>query len=240
MTIEVLTLFPEMLEGAFGSSILRRAQQAGLVRLRTHQLRDYAHDKHRTVDDYPFGGGPGMVLKPEPLVEAIEAIQALDAEPARVVFLTPEGRKFDQAIAGGYAALAGAGRRLLLVSGHYEGIDERVREGWIDEELSIGDYILTNGTIAALVVVDAVVRLIPGALGNEASAGSDSFGGGEGLLEGPQYTRPAEFRGRKVPEILMAGNHAAVEAWRKEEALKRTRARRNDLLDRQAGKENER
>jgi tRNA (guanine37-N1)-methyltransferase len=240
MTIEVLTLFPEMLEGAFGSSILRRAQNAGLVRLRTHQLRDYAHDKHRTVDDYPFGGGPGLVLKPEPLVEAIEAIQALEAEPARVVFLTPEGRKFDQAIARDYAALAGAGKRLLFVSGHYEGIDERVREGWIDEELSIGDYILTNGTIAALVVTDAVVRLIPGVLGNDASAGSDSFGSGEGLLEGPQYTRPADFRGLNVPEILMTGNHAAVAAWRKEEALKRTQDRRNDLLGRQAEKEKER
>ena len=226
MTIDFLTLFPAMLQGVLESSILHRAQKQGVLRVRVHDLRSFTHDKHRTVDDRPFGGGPGMVMKCEPLVEAIEFIQRLDGEKARVIYLTPEGRKFGQ----GMARELGGSQRLLLISGHYEGIDERVREGWIDEEISIGDYVLTNGTLAGMVVMDAVVRLLPGVLGNEESSETESFGR-ENLLEGPQYTRPVEFRERKVPEILMTGNHAAIAAWRKEQAEKRTRERRSDLLE---------
>lgn len=214
-----------MLQGVLESSILHRAQKQGALRVRVHDLRAYARDRHRTVDDRPFGGGPGMVMKCEPLVEAIEAIQGLEEGRARVIYLTPEGRKFGQAVARELSARP----RLLLISGHYEGIDERVREGWIDEEISIGDYVLTNGTLAGMVVVDAVARLLPGVLGNEESSETESFGS-ESLLEGPQYTRPVEFRGKKVPEILMTGNHAAIAAWRKEQAEKRTRERRSDLL----------
>ncbi len=225
MKIDVLTLFPEMLESPLQSSILKRAQQGGQVRVGVHDIREHAHDKHRTVDDRPFGGGPGMVMKCEPLVECLEAVQELEPEKGRVIYLTPEGARFDQARALEFAKLP----RLIFVSGHYEGIDERVREGWIDEELSIGDYVLTNGTIAALVVIDAVVRLLPGVLGNEDSARMDSFGP-ESALEGPQYTRPEEFRGKKVPEILMTGNHAAIAVWRKEQAARRTLERRKDLL----------
>jgi tRNA (guanine37-N1)-methyltransferase len=223
--IDVLTLFPSMMEGPLNSSILERSQKQGQVRIRVHDLRDYTHDRHRTVDDRPFGGGPGMVLKCEPLVEAIEAIQALEPERAHVVYMTPEGKKFDQAAARAFSKRD----RVLIVSGHYEGIDERVRQGWIDEEISIGDYVLTNGTIPALVVIDATVRLIPGVLGNSESSGMDSFGE-EQLLEGPQYTRPVEFRGQGVPEILLTGNHAAIATWRKEQAQKRTTERRADLL----------
>jgi tRNA (guanine37-N1)-methyltransferase len=219
--IDVLTLFPEMLESPLGTSILDRAQKQNLVSVRQINIRDFAKDKHRTVDDRPFGGGPGMVMKCEPLVEAIEHTRSLEPEPGRVIYLTPEGRKFDQAVARRLALEP----RLIFVSGHYEGIDERVREGWIDEELSIGDYVLTNGTIAALIVMDAVIRLIPGVLGNDESSQTESFALEE-ELEGPQYTRPAEFRGKAVPDILMQGNHAAIAAWRKEQAGKRTRERR--------------
>jgi tRNA (guanine37-N1)-methyltransferase len=224
--IDVLTLFPSMMEGPLSASIVDRAQKQGQVRIRVHDLRDYTHDRHRTVDDRPFGGGPGMVMKCEPLVEAIEAIQALGPERAHTVYMTPEGKKFDQA---GARALSQRSR-VLIISGHYEGIDERVREGWIDEEVSIGDYVLTNGTLPALVVIDAAVRLVPGVLGNAESSGNDSFGE-DRLLEGPQYTRPVEFRGRGVPEILLTGNHAAIAAWRKEQAQKRTLERRADLLE---------
>ncbi|MDX6765988.1 MAG: tRNA (guanosine(37)-N1)-methyltransferase TrmD [Candidatus Methylacidiphilales bacterium] len=225
MKIDVLTLFPEMMEGPLRTSILQRAQKAGQAVIRVHNIRDQAHDRHRTVDDRPYGGGPGMVMMCEPLVSAIEAVRTLEAEPARVIYLTPEGKVFDQAKAVELAALP----RLVLVSGHYEGIDERVREGWIDEEISIGDYVLTNGTLPALVVIDAVVRLLPGVLGNEESAETESFSAD--LLEGPQYTRPVEFRGKKVPEILLTGNHAAIATWRHEQAERRTRERRMDLLE---------
>ncbi|MDR1144921.1 MAG: tRNA (guanosine(37)-N1)-methyltransferase TrmD [Verrucomicrobiales bacterium] len=226
MKIDVLTLFPEMLAGPLQASIVSRAQRGGQVRIDVHDIRDYAHAKHRTVDDRPFGGGPGMVMKCEPLVECIESVQTRETVRGRVVYLTPEGVKFDQVKALEYSKL----ERLIFVSGHYEGVDERVREGWIDEELSIGDYVLSNGTIAALIVIDAVVRLLPGVLGNEASAQMDSFGA-DALLEGPQYTRPEEFRGRKVPEILLTGHHAAISAWRKEQAARRTSERRKDLLE---------
>jgi tRNA (guanine37-N1)-methyltransferase len=226
MRIDLLTLFPAMAQGVLGESILGRAQRAGLVEIRVHQLRDYAKDKHHTVDDRPFGGGPGMVMKAEPLVDAIEHLRGEGEDRARVIFLTPEGAKMDQPMV---RRIVQHDPRLLLISGHYEGIDERVRQGWIDEEISVGDYILSNGTLPALTMIDAIVRLIPGVLGNEASAGSDSFGG-EGLLEGPQYTRPEVFRGIKVPDVLLSGHHAQIEGWRKEQALVRTRARREDLL----------
>ena len=226
MRIDILTLFPSMIEGVLKCSILKRAQDAGCVDIHVHQLRDYAHDKHHVVDDRPFGGGPGMVLKCEPLVEAIEAIQKMDAVPAKVIYLTPQGERFNQSTATRLAQE----KRILFVSGHYEGIDERVRTGgWIHEEISIGDYVLTNGTLPSLVVVDAIVRLLPGVLGNEESSEQDSFGE-EGYLEGPQYTRPEEFRGMKVPEILLTGNHAAIAGWRREQALQRTATRRMDLL----------
>lgn len=213
-----------MMESPLQASILHRAQSSGKVAIRRHNIRDYAHDKHRTVDDRPYGGGPGMVMMCEPLVEAIEAVQAMDSTPAHLIFMTPEGTRFTQARAQALSRMP----RLMILSGHYEGIDERVRQGWVDEELSIGDYVLTNGTLPALVVIDAVVRLLPGVLGNENSAGSESFS--SDLLEGPQYTRPVEFRGLRVPDILLSGNHAAISTWRHEQARTRTRQRRQDLL----------
>jgi len=225
MTIDLLTLFPAMAQAVMAESILGRAQRAGLAKIRVHQLRDYTRDRHKTVDDRPFGGGPGMVMKAEPLVDAIEHLRGDGADRAHVIYLTPEGKKLTQPQV---RQLAARHPRLLLVSGHYEGIDERVREGWIDEEISVGDYILSNGTLPALTLIDALVRLIPGVLGNEESAGTDSFE--SGLLEGPQYTRPENFRGRKVPEVLLSGHHAEIEAWRKKQALARTRTRRGDLL----------
>jgi tRNA (guanine37-N1)-methyltransferase len=221
MKIDVLTLFPGMFEGPLDESIIKRAREAGRLDLAIHNLRDYAHDRHRTVDDRPFGGGPGMLLKPEPLFEAVED---LANEGTRVILLTPVGRPFSQAIARELAGL----EHLLLVSGHYEGFDERVREQLADDELSIGDYVLTNGALPAMVVIDAVTRLLPGVLGDEDSAREESFS--QGLLEYPQYTRPAEFRGMKVPEVLLSGNHAEIARWRAEQAERRTKERRPDLL----------
>lgn len=221
MKIDVLTLFPAMFAGPLDESIVKRARQAGLLDLKIHNLRDFAHDRHRTVDDRPFGGGPGMLLKPEPLFEAVEA---LTREHTRVVLLSPSGRPFSQAVAREMAGW----NDLLLVSGHYEGFDERVREELADDELSIGDYVLTNGTLAAMVVIDAVTRLLPGALGDDQSASDESFS--HGLLEYPQYTRPAEFRGMKVPEVLLSGNHAEIAKWRAAQAQLRTQERRPDLL----------
>lgn len=226
MKIDLLTLFPAMAHGVLAESILGRAQRAGLVEIRVHQLRDYAKDKHHTVDDRPFGGGPGMVMKAEPLVDAIEHLRGEGENRAHVVFLTPEGARLNQPTVQRFVETHS---RLLLISGHYEGIDERVRQGWIDEEISVGDYILSNGTLPALTLIDALVRLIPGVLGNEDSAGADSFGG-EGLLEGPQYTRPEEFRGMKVPQVLLSGHHVEIRKWQKSQALARTRERREDLL----------
>ena len=226
MKIDLLTLFPAMAHGVLAESILGRAQRAGLVEIRVHQLRDYAKDKHHTVDDRPFGGGPGMVMKAEPLVDAIEHLRGEGENRAHVVFLTPEGASLNQPTVQRFVETHS---RLLLISGHYEGIDERVRQGWIDEEISVGDYILSNGTLPALTLIDALVRLIPGVLGNEDSAGADSFGE-EGLLEGPQYTRPEEFRGMKVPQVLLSGHHAEIQKWQKIQALARTRERREDLL----------
>ncbi len=221
MKIDVLTLFPAMFAGPLDESIIRRAREAGLLDLTIHNLRDYAHDRHKTVDDRPFGGGPGMLLKPEPIFEAVES---LAREGTRVILLSPAGRPFNQAIA---RELAGV-EHLLMVSGHYEGFDERVRQQLADDELSIGDYVLTNGALPVMVIIDAVTRLLPGVLGDAESAQQDSFS--QGLLEYPQYTRPAEFRGMKVPEVLLSGNHAQIAQWRAEQARLRTAERRPDLL----------
>jgi len=221
MKIAVLTLFPAMFAGPLDESIVKRARQAGLLDLKIHNLRDFAHDRHKTVDDRPFGGGPGMLLKPEPLFEAVET---LARENTRVVLLSPAGRTFNQAIARELAQLDD----LLLISGHYEGFDERVREHLADDELSIGDYVLTNGALPVMVIIDAVTRLLPGALGDDESVHEESFS--HGLLEYPQYTRPAEFRGMSVPEVLLSGNHAQIAKWRDEQARQRTKTRRPDLL----------
>lgn len=221
MKIDVLTLFPAMFAGPLDESIIKRAREAGLLDLRLHQLRDWTHDRHKTVDDRPFGGGPGMLLKPEPMFEAVES---LAREQTRVILLSPAGRKFDQTIARELAQQ----EHLLLVTGHYEGFDERIREALADDELSIGDYVLTNGALPAMVVIDAVTRLLPGVLGDDASSHDESFS--HGLLEYPQYTRPAEFREMKVPEMLVSGHHAEIAKWRAEQAKMRTKERRPDLL----------
>jgi tRNA (guanine37-N1)-methyltransferase len=221
MKIDVLTLFPEMFAGPLDASIVGRARKAGLVDLKIHNLRDWTHDRHRTVDDRPFGGGAGMVMKPEPLFEAVES---LATDETWTILLTPAGRVFDQATA---RELSGKGH-LLFICGSYEGVDERVREALVDDELSIGDYVLTNGALPAMVIVDAVTRLLPGALGDAGSALDESFS--HGLLEYPHYTRPAEFRGMKVPEVLLNGHHAEIEKWRAAQSRRRTAERRPDLL----------
>jgi tRNA (guanine37-N1)-methyltransferase len=221
MRIDVLTLFPAMFGGPFDESIVARARAAGLLDLRIHNLRDWSTDRHRTVDDYPYGGGAGMVLKPEPVVAAVESLRGTGGH---VVLLTPQGEVFRQQTA---ATLAGR-EHLVLVCGHYEGIDERIREHAVDQEVSIGDYVLSGGELPAMVLVDAVVRLLPGALGSPLSAVDESHSAG--LLEYPQYTRPAEFRGWRVPDVLLSGHHAEIARWRREQALRRTRERRPDLL----------
>lgn len=221
MRIDVLTLFPAMFAGPLDESIIMRARRAGLLELKLHQLRDYAHDRHKTVDDRPFGGGPGMLLKPEPIFEAVED---LAQEETRVILLSPGGRVFNQVIARELVQL----KHLLIITGHYEGFDERIRQELADDELSVGDYVLTNGALPAMIVIDAVTRLLPGALGDEQSAQEESFS--HGLLEYPQYTRPAEFRGLKVPEVLLSGNHAQIAKWRAEQSRQRTSQRRPDLL----------
>jgi tRNA (guanine37-N1)-methyltransferase len=221
MKIDVLTLFPAMFAGPLDESIIARARRAGLLELSIHNLRDFTHDRHKTVDDRPFGGGPGMLLKPEPIFEAVEK---LSGQNTRVVLLSPSGRTFNQAIARQLAQVD----HLLLITGHYEGFDERIRERLAHDELSIGDYVLTNGALPAMVVIDAVTRLLPGALGDDESAHEESFS--HGLLEYPQYTRPAEFCGMKVPEVLLSGNHAQIAQWRAEQSRARTAQRRPDLL----------
>ena len=220
MKIDVLTLFPGMFAGPLDESIIQRARKAGLLDLAIHDLRRWTHDRHKTVDDKPFGGGPGMLLKPEPIFEAVEA---LATEKTHVILFTPVGRKFDQAIARDLAAK----ENLLLICGSYEGVDERVIEMLVDDELSVGDFVLTNAALPAMILVDAVTRLLPGALGDDQSSHDESFS--HGLLEYPQYTRPAEFRGMKVPDVLLSGNHAEIAKWRKEQSLARTKARRPDL-----------
>ncbi len=221
MKIDVLTLFPAMFAGPLDESIVQRARKSGALQLSVHNLRDYTHDRHKTVDDRPFGGGPGMLLKPEPVFEAVED---LAGEKTRVILLSPAGRKFDQAIARELAQQ----EDLLLICGSYEGFDERIREQLADDELSIGDYVLTNGALPAMVVIDAVTRLLPGVLGDDESSRDESFSAD--LLEYPHYTRPAEFRGMKVPEVLLSGNHAEIAKWRAEQARQRTKERRPDLL----------
>jgi tRNA (guanine37-N1)-methyltransferase len=239
MKIDILTLFPEICRVPLSESIMKRAQENGIVDLRIHNLRDWTTDKHHIVDDAPFGGGQGMVMKPEPIFSAVEELRGanqktpdaqrptsnVQLQTAKVILMSPAGRRFDQQMA---AQLSGESR-LIIICGHYEGVDHRVIQHLVDLEISIGDYVLTNGAIAAVVLVDAVVRLLPGALGHEESAVDDSFSGG--LLEAPQYTRPAEFRGWKVPEILLSGNHAEIAKWRKAQAKKRTRENRPDLLE---------
>ncbi len=222
MQIDILTLFPEICRAPLGESMMKRAQASGALDLRIHDLREWTTDKHRMADDSPFGGGQGMVMKAEPVFAAVESLRT---EASLVLLMTPQGRPFTQKIAQEYARQG----HLILICGHYEGVDHRVTEHLVDAEISIGDYVLTNGGIAAVVVVDAVVRLLPGVLGHELSAVEDSFA--DGLLEAPQYTRPADFRGWKVPEILLSGNHAEIAAWRKAQAFERTRANRPDLLE---------
>ena len=221
MRVDVFTIFPELLEGFCSGALLGRARSTGVLDLRIHNLRDWTSDRHHVVDDAPFGGGQGMVMKPEPIFAAVESLRT---DASTVVLMTPQGRRFAQPMAQEFSAK----EHLIIVCGHYEGIDHRVIEHLVDAEISIGDYVLTNGAIAAVVFVDAIVRLLPGVLGDEQSAADDSFS--SGLLEAPQYTRPAEFRGWKVPDVLLSGHHAEIAAWRKREAERRTRENRPDLL----------
>jgi len=226
MRIDILTIFPDMFKGPFDASIIRRASEQGIVNIQIHDFRDYTHDSHHTVDDYSYGGGAGMVLKPEPLFEAVEDIRskANAIGKPRVILLTPQGRLFNQKVAG---ELSKADWH-IIICGHYEGIDERVREHLVDDEISVGDYVLTGGELAAMVVVDTVVRLVPGVLSGESLLYESHT---DGLLEYPQYTRPEDFRGWKVPEILLSGNHAQIAKWRREHSILRTFMRRPDLLE---------
>jgi tRNA (guanine37-N1)-methyltransferase len=226
LKIDILTLFPEICRAPLSESIMKRAQENKIVDLRIHNLRDWTKDKHRIVDDAPFGGGQGMVMKPEPIFAAVEELRAQVDEKSKIILMSPAGRRFDQPMAERFSREP----HLIVICGHYEGVDHRVIEHLVDLEISIGDYVLTNGAIAAVVLVDAIVRLLPGALGHEQSAADDSFSAG--LLEAPQYTRPAEFRDWQVPNVLVSGNHAEIAAWRKKEALRRTRENRPDLLGR--------
>jgi len=221
LAIDVITIFPAMLDGFLGQSMMKRAVKLGAATFRAIDLRDFTTDKHRTTDDRPYGGGPGMVMKPEPLFRAVASVRRPDS---RVILMSPSGRTFKQAMARELSAAA----HLIFICGHYEGIDERVREALVDDEVSIGDYVLTNGVLPAAVIIDAVVRLIPGVLGGEGAAEQESFT--TGLLEYPQYTRPEEYEGRRVPEVLLSGDHAAIEQWRAGQARQRTAERRPDLL----------
>jgi tRNA (guanine37-N1)-methyltransferase len=226
MKIDILTLFPEICRAPLSESMMKRAQENKIVDLRIHNLRDWTTDKHHIVDAAPFGGGQGMVMKPEPIFAAVEDLKSKIQNPkSKIILMSPAGKRFDQKV----AAELSKEQHLIIICGHYEGVDHRVIEHLVDLEISIGDYVLTNGAIAAAVLVDAVVRLIPDVLGDEQSAADDSFS--IGSLESPQYTRPAEFRSWKVPEILLSGNHAEIAKWRKEQALKRTKQNRPDLLD---------
>ncbi len=230
MRIDILSLFPEMFQVPFSTGIFKRAIDHKLVNINLHNIRDYTHDKHHTVDDYPYGGGPGMVLKPEPILEAVESIKSdisskEESGTLPIILLTPQGRLFSQQIAQELSKYS----HLILICGHYEGVDERVREHMVTDEISIGDYVLTGGELPAMVVVDAVVRLLPGFLGSEASPMDESHV--NGLLEYPQYTRPPEYRGWSVPEVLLSGNHAQIAKWRREQIIWRTLERRPELLD---------
>ena len=228
MKIDILTLFPEICRAPLNESMMKRAQENEIVDLRIHNLRDWTTDKHHVVDDAPFGGGQGMVMKPEPIFAGVDGLKQetsnAEIQKPTVILMSPAGRRLDQKMASELSKES----HLIIICGHYEGVDHRVIEHLVDLEVSIGDYVLTNGAIAAVVLVDAVVRLLPGALGHEHSALDDSFSAE--LLEGPQYTRPADFRGWKVPEVLLSGNHAEIAKWRKEQALNRTKENRPDLL----------
>jgi len=229
MQFEVFTLLPEVFPPYLESSILQRARQRGLIDVRVHNIRDYTHDKHHTTDDTPYGGGGGMVMKPEPVFEAVESVLGISSDPAPppipVILLTPQGRVFNQRIAEEFARH----ERIALLCGRYEGVDERIREHLVTDEISIGDYVLTGGELPALLVIDAVSRLIPGVLGDPTGAQDDSHS--MGLLEYPHYTKPAEFRGWKVPEILLSGDHGKIETWRRQQALLRTLKKRPDMLE---------
>ncbi len=222
MRLDIITLFPGMYEGPLSESMMKRARERGILDLTIVNLRDFSHDRYRTVDDRPYGGGAGMLLKPEPLFEAVEQLRTPEA---RVILLTPQGQRFGQRTAERLAQ----DRHLIMICGHYEGVDERVRQVLVDEEISVGDFILTNGNLAAMLVTDAVVRLLPGVLGSEESAVTESFGE-ERLLDFPQYTRPEEFRGMRVPSVLLSGDHGRIEAWRGAQKCLRTVARRPDLF----------
>jgi tRNA (guanine37-N1)-methyltransferase len=222
-TIDILTIFPEICRAPLSESMMKRAQAAGLATIRIHDLRDWTTDRHRTVDDEPYGGGAGMLMKADPFFRAVEDLRT---ETSRVILLTPQGKLFRQAMARSWAD---SETHLILLCGHYEGVDHRIVEALVDEEISLGDYVLTNGAIAAVVVTDAVIRLIPGVLGDERSPIEESFGEA-GILEAPHYTRPAEYRGLRVPDVLLSGHHGEIAKWRKERALERTRQNRPDLL----------
>jgi tRNA (guanine37-N1)-methyltransferase len=223
MRIEIVTLFPEICRAPLSESMMKRAQEKGVLELHIHNLRDWTKDRHHVVDDAPFGGGQGMVMKPQPIFAAVEDLKIENRE-SKIILMSPAGQRLDQELAKQLSQETD----LIIISGHYEGVDHRVIEHLVDLEISIGDYVLTNGAIAAVVLVDAIVRLLPGALGHDRSAADDSFS--NGLLEAPHYTRPAEFRSWKVPDVLLSGNHVEIARWRKEQAVNRTRQNRPDLL----------
>lgn len=225
MRVDILTLFPNLFSGIVSESILRRAIERELILVETINIRDFAFDKHRVVDDYPYGGGAGMVMKPEPIARAITSAKERHSGSSKVIYMSPQGKVLNQHLVRQLACE----EHLIILCGHYEGIDDRVREALVDEEISIGDYVLTGGELAAAVLVDSVVRLIPGVLGSAASAEGDSFS--DGLLEYPQYTRPPEFMGRTVPDILLSGDHGRIRQWRREQSLLRTLERRPELLE---------
>ncbi len=227
MRFDVLTLFPEIFAGYLGQSLLKRAIERGLVEVRLSNIRDWTTNKHKKVDDRPFGGGPGMVLMVEPVVLCVEAVRAQDPDPGHLVLLTPQGRRLDQAKVEELARH----ERIILLCGRYEGFDERIRLVLEPDEISVGDFVLNGGEVAAMTIIDATIRLVPGVLGDEDSSASDSFSGHQRLLESAQYTRPRVFRGLEVPEILISGNHDQIARWRKEDARQRTRTRRADLLE---------
>lgn len=225
MRVDIITLFPSMFKNPFDESMIKRAKEKGILKIKLHDLRQFTHDKHRTVDDAPYGGGAGMVMKPRPLFEAVKKIKEEIDSSSRVILLSPQGRPLNQEKVKELAKE----RVLIFICGHYEGVDERVREHLVDEEISLGDYVLTGGELAAMVVVDAVARMLPGVLGSEDSAREDSFY--KGLLDYPQYTRPSDFRGWKVPSVLLSGNHQKVKEWRRKKMLEATLRKRPDLLE---------
>jgi len=227
MRFDVLTLFPEMFSGYMTQSLLKLAIERGLVRIDLHNIRNWSRDKHQCVDDRPFGGGPGMVIKPEPTIEAVEEVQTLGESPGHVILLSPQGRQLNQKVVEELATH----KRLLLLCGRYEGFDQRVSDILEPEEISVGDFVLNGGEVAAMTVIDTVIRLVPGVLGDEDSSRDDSFSTGNRLLEHSQYTRPREYRGHQVPEVLLSGDHTLIAAWRQQNSIERTRQRRPDLLE---------